>query len=637
VHKINRSISIQVLRGISVSAVILFHTFPSSFKAGYLGVDLFFIISGFVVAPLINNVIESQSLISELKSFYVKRYWRLIPALTFTLIATLIIGIVFSGVGYLQNLFYSSLSTQLLFANYFAYKVTGDYFRPNPNPLIHTWSLSVEEQIYLLLPLILILLIKVAGNSFKIQYFYLIFGVISFVLFLSGWPKGSVFGFYSFHTRFFEFSIGALLQFYIMKNSSQHRINRTYHFLPLVVLIILLLFGPDNFVYVVALITLFFNYTFFNLDKILPNSIIKPLVNLGDKSYSLYLVHMPVIWLINQISDFSNYSYLKQTIFKIVGLVVIYITGNLLYIFVENRYRYENYRVKSKKKAFVKVQASLLIMTLVGITAGSNSYFLTNTVLQRPPTEMDPGGKGECNVMISELGCRYINSASDKRYLLIGDSTAGMMSKTIKKIMMDKGSLDIFLKTGCQFIYLELIIDNGFKQDNECQKYIEKISSKIKSNNYDGIIVSYISIVDKSALKNDDYNLAWQYKYSSLKILQNKCNCKVVNLGPTPIFPTDIDFFSPGRRLMEGNENASTQVKITNMNQIPFKENTFWTKNLFRDKNIVVINLIDEFCNLDECIRWSNGWLFADYIHLSSLGSKKIESTLRTGIDDAKI
>jgi peptidoglycan/LPS O-acetylase OafA/YrhL len=106
-HKINRSISIQVLRGISVSAVILFHTFPSSFKAGYLGVDLFFIISGFVVAPLINNVIESQSLISELKSFYVKRYWRLIPALTFTLIATLIIGIVFSGVGYLQNLFYS--------------------------------------------------------------------------------------------------------------------------------------------------------------------------------------------------------------------------------------------------------------------------------------------------------------------------------------------------------------------------------------------------------------------------------------------------------------------------------------------------------------------------------------------------
>jgi hypothetical protein len=50
-----------------------------------------------------------------------------------------------------------------------------------------------------------------------------------------------------------------------------------------------------------------------------------------------------------------------------------------------------------------------------------------------------------------------------------------------------------------------------------------------------------------------------------------------------------------------------------------------------------VINLIDEFCNSDECSRWSNGWLFADYIHLSSLGSKKIESTLRTGIDDAKI
>jgi hypothetical protein len=345
---------------------------------------------------------------------------------------------------------------------------------------------------------------------------------------------------------------------------------------------------------------------------------------------------MPAIWLIKQFSDLLNLDNLQQIISKVMGMVMIYLIGDTLYLLVEKRFRDADYRTKTKKSSFIKIQVFLLIITLVGIGAGSNNYYLTNSVLTRPSTDMDSVAKDDCKIMVSDTGCRYISSASNNKYLFIGDSHAGALSKTIRKIFIEKGTLDIYLKTGCQFIYSELIANKAFEQNKDCQLYINKVGTKIKANNYKAIIVKYISTVDKSSLKSHDYDLLFKYKLSSLKILQNRCNCKIVLLGPTPLFPVDNNFFSPGRKIIKGNETPAHQVKITEMNQVPFKENTFWSKNLPSD-NIMTISLINEFCDLDKCSRWSNGWLFADYSHLSSLGSYYLKSIIWTAMDDAKI
>jgi peptidoglycan/LPS O-acetylase OafA/YrhL len=635
--KVNRNKSIQILRGVSVLAVVLFHAFPSIFKSGYLGVDLFFVISGFVITPVINKIIGSQNKIMELKKFYIKRYWRLIPALTIALIGTLILGLFFSGIGYLKNLFNMSLSTQLIVANYFNYKSVGDYFRPQPQPLIHTWSLSVEEQIYLLLPVALMLFINITKKSLKIPYFYLLFGMLSFVFYLYSWPRGDVFSFYSFHTRFWEFSIGALIYFASLKNHSNNKSLKRFTGVVFVPLLVLIFFGPNNFIYLVVFIILVYKYLFFKLDKILPNSIVKLMVNLGDKSYSLYLVHMPILWIFNEISILLNLNPIQQYGCILFGIGVTYLIGNLLYLRIENRYRYRNYRVKSKKVAHIKLQVLLLVITSAGIATGTNNYFLANSVLNRPLNEMDPLVGDKCNVMLSDVACKNVSSVGNKKYLLIGDSHAGSISRTISEIFSNRGDLDIYLKTGCQLIYNEVISSISFKQSINCQAYYNKIAEYVKFNRYEAILVSFISVDGESFKKKTEYDTLLEYKLSSIKILQKLCNCKVVVLGPTPLFPVDNNFFSPNRKLIQGNENPSKKVKIIDMNDFAFKEDIFLTKNLLNNQNIKMINLMDEFCDLNYCIRWSNGWLFADYSHLSNLGAKYLKFKLVNELDKAKI
>ena len=152
---------VQVLRGISVLAVVIFHANLNT-PLGYLGVDIFFVISGLVVTPLILRIFEGQTTLRQrlinLKIFYVRRFYRLAPALAATLgisaVAILFLGPTSDHERYASQ----GIATLLVLGNFGAYRYSGDYFSPNPNPLIHTWSLSVEEQIYIFLPLILMLI-----------------------------------------------------------------------------------------------------------------------------------------------------------------------------------------------------------------------------------------------------------------------------------------------------------------------------------------------------------------------------------------------------------------------------------------------------------------------------------------------
>ncbi len=181
---------IQVLRGLAVLAVVLFHTNEGNFPLGYLGVDVFFVISGFVVTPLILRVftdkIDGRGSLSNLRHFYKRRFYRLAPALAAILVISAILIFLFGPVGDHQRFARQGVTTLFLLGNVGAYRYSGDYFSPNPNPLVHTWSLSVEEQIYLILPLVLLFIINNRRSVKKISVVVLaIVSAVSFVSFLS--------------------------------------------------------------------------------------------------------------------------------------------------------------------------------------------------------------------------------------------------------------------------------------------------------------------------------------------------------------------------------------------------------------------------------------------------------------------
>jgi peptidoglycan/LPS O-acetylase OafA/YrhL len=373
---------IQALRGLAVLAVVLFHANESYFPLGYLGVDVFFVISGFVVMPLILLIFTNQdyrgSRLSNLRYFYSRRFYRLAPALATTLVISAILIFLFGPIGDHQRFARQSIATLLLAGNIGAYKYSGDYFSPNPNPLVHTWSLSVEAQIYIFLPFILILILGNRKSFKKITVWVLAFiSAISFLSFLtpailqplysvSGIEDGSQFSFYSPIDRIWQFTVGGLL--YLLLDRYRNRtidIKNGPHLL-LLFAVIFILFGPINVsqktASILASLSAVSIILFKSLDS-LPNFLIRKLEWIGDRSYSIYLVHMPLLYLAHSPATLigSIENRLIQTTIAVAASILL---GALSYSRIENRYRNYGNRGASSTAGTSKVLPPCILSIL---------------------------------------------------------------------------------------------------------------------------------------------------------------------------------------------------------------------------------------------------------------------------------
>ena len=219
---------IQILRGVAVSYVVLFHLSPNIFPNGYLGVDIFFIVSGYVLSPRIEAIFKHSSIrliVSSAKNFFIQRLQRLLPALSLAIVLVSLITIFLIPIGEQQaRVFEMGISSLLFFSNLTAYINHGNYFSPAQAPLLHTWSLSVEQQIYFVWPLLLLIL-SLVYRKLTVQRFFRVY-ITFLVLFASGFilltlniKSEEVFGifnlgdflYYSPTTRIIEFLYGAVI------------------------------------------------------------------------------------------------------------------------------------------------------------------------------------------------------------------------------------------------------------------------------------------------------------------------------------------------------------------------------------------------------------------------------------------
>ena len=216
-----RRLDIQGLRAVAVLMVVAFHAgLPT--PGGFVGVDVFFVISGFVITSMLMRELAAEGHI-RLGRFYVRRFKRLTPALALMLSVTMLIGFfVLSPLGTQQDASRTAIGAMLLAANLVIAKITGDYFQleAGSNALLNTWSLSVEEQFYLIFPTLLFLAWLVArrtANRAVPIVLVALVGLASFGLMMLGASgyvpprEGWLLGFYSPVTRVWEFAVGALL------------------------------------------------------------------------------------------------------------------------------------------------------------------------------------------------------------------------------------------------------------------------------------------------------------------------------------------------------------------------------------------------------------------------------------------
>lgn len=199
---------IDGLRALAVLPVILFHAGVPGFSGGYVGVDVFFVISGFLITSIIIREIDSGAF--SIARFYERRARRILPALIFVMLTTCVAGWVFLVPDQLQTLGQSMVAVSLFVSNIFFWQTT-DYFKPEAElqPLLHTWSLAVEEQFYVFFPLVLLLCWRHARRHIKLILALAL--LLSLALAEVGWRFKPVANFYLLIPRCWELLVGALV------------------------------------------------------------------------------------------------------------------------------------------------------------------------------------------------------------------------------------------------------------------------------------------------------------------------------------------------------------------------------------------------------------------------------------------
>ena len=334
---------IDGLRAIAVLSVLIFHLEPSALAGGFLGVDIFFVISGF----LITGIIYREKLDGNFSyaKFYVRRAKRILPPIFLLLALVLSFGYYISLPYDYYKIGISTLSVLAFLSNMQFALRTGDYFSTDSSewPLLHTWSLSVEEQYYFSFPLILFVLLKF-GRKNNIVWLCALC-VLSFLVaeYMSRARNLQSISYYMLPTRFGELLVGSILAILSVEGRLR-RFKSNSLVIASLCIIAGLLYWIDKAVPFPGLIALAICLpvaTIINSEGTVLNRVLswRILVFIGLISYSLYLFHWPVLAFIRYIFGVYGDGYSIPLYLKIYALILIFFISFFSYFFVEKPLR----------------------------------------------------------------------------------------------------------------------------------------------------------------------------------------------------------------------------------------------------------------------------------------------------------
>ena len=626
---------IQGLRGVAVLLVVIYHT-GLALPGGFIGVDMFFVISGFVITQLLLRESDQNGKIS-LKNFYYRRARRLIPALSIVIIFTLVSSVfVMSPFGEQQQIVKTAIASTFFAGNIHLFAMN-TYDALKDNPLRHLWSLGVEEQFYLIYPLVFLSICKFSTvrNFRKRLLGTLIFFMTSSFLFSAllssgfefGYKNGSIihqnlsfltnigfvaggdwptkFAFFGAPSRFWEILLGALIAIvFSFKYLFPDWLARVVTLIGALALIATALFltTEANFPGLLAVIPVFATgiLIVFGEEKTLVNKILSapPLVLLGDISYSLYLWHWPMI-------VFSRAIWPGTAIAPLVAAALSFGIANLSFQKVEARFRHQD---GSRKNLTWQILVALVCTVL--FAGVSKSFADTGLNIPVPESKFDNYATKNACADGSDMDQTECFFASDGRFLaiLIGDSNARSASDGVASAVHSLGGdLIISYKSGCP------LVDNDPIPD--CQEL-----NKVRFESLTRLKPALVIIVSN------------QLAYIS-------------NLGETGViagFTRTLEFLNKSEipAVVQGNipDCVSTRslVKVWSKKifecEIGLSRQTEWS-TILETSRLLTLNYPDnEFidptptiCPNRDCRAKVDGdWVFSDMNHLSPTGSRML-------------
>lgn len=630
------------LRALSILLVIGFHAFPHILRGGFIGVDVFFVISGYLISKIIIKTIDKKKF--SILTFYSKRIKRIFPSLILVLIFCSVFGWFALFPDEYKNLGKHIFSASIFLSNYILLQESG-YFDTSAfaKPLLHIWSLSIEEQFYIFWPLILYFFYKKKNFFYIIIFIIILFFIINIVYSY----VDPVLNFYSPITRCWELLIGFLLAIYLNK---KNYISDKKYSLDLIGLFILLasafLINKD-FRYphfwallpvVGASFILISNKTSFINKIVLSNRL---MVGIGLISYPLYLWHWSLLSFANIIQVSADGTLIQKEA-KIIIIIFSIIISYLTYIIIEKPIRYGTY-----KNNFLKTSLLILLMFVIGLIGylifknegyPSRGYIKEEDAVLFQDYPHKPYNNVNCKERLEQF--KYFNTCllsknKDPQIAIIGDSHSHQYYKSFSEKLNDKSIINISV-FHCLPFSNEVLTNK-----NKCNFLSKKVFEYIANTD---------SINTVILAGNFSYLASGEFEYNgnariaktatSEQITEFKLNAykniSKISLKKNIILILDTPelFFHPKEcAIVKGYPIRNLYKKTPRECSVDNKE--FYKKNqdyeiVFREilknkKNVKIFNPKSIFCDKSKCyLKKGNEFLYYDSDHLSKIGADSV-------------
>ena len=486
-----RILQIQGLRAVAALLVTIYHA--HLVPGGFIGVDIFYVISGYLITGLIIREIDKTGRL-DLNEFYQRRIKRLLPTSVFVLFVTAIVGLFVLPAITRDALGRDLFAAAAYVSNYLFAWWENDYqnLDATPSPFIHYWSLAVEEQFYVVWP-IFILFLSRYGKRAILKGVAIVTGA-SFLFSLYLTQAAPIWAFYSLPTRAWELGVGALLLFIPDKFLR----NRYFPWIGAIGLgvgtfsfnestafpginALLPVVGTAILIATIPIWPRFFND--------LSNN--RLMQWLGAISYPLYLWHWPALVLPS--SALGRPLRMRET--ALCVLLTIFL-AHYTSKFIEQPLRHRNFPAKKIYGFFaITTAGSLLAGVAIASTAssvinikGTNYSFDLRQVVEKPAVYGDG-----CHVNYGETesgDCTYGQIGSATKIVLYGDSHAAQWFPTLEKLAREKGfELTSLTKSACSSVDSPRA-DQGAYKNSECEKWRENSAKRIQKMKPDAVIVS---------------------------------------------------------------------------------------------------------------------------------------------------
>lgn len=632
---------IDGLRAVAVVAVILFHLNSDFLIGGYYGVDVFFVISGYLITGIIVKDLENDTF--KMSKFWIRRVKRLVPLLLTVVITTILVLPFLTFKPIYSDILKDIIPAIFSYFNFHAYFNFGDYWGPAADKsfFLHTWSLSVEEQFYLFYPFILIFIKKYFNSFLKPLVFITLVSLGLFVFFVKFKTQLT---FYMLPFRFWELSAGGVIACLPKKNN----LNKTHHTVfPIIGLLLIFIgyFFAEKTISNIAILpvmgTSLLIYFISNDDitgKLLSSRFF---IHIGKLSYSLYLWHWPIIVLFKNL----EFRFLGVNEFYIYSFIITatYLLSFLSFKLIETKTR--NYR-NTPKLVLLGVGLCLALIAYykspyfnIHYTSLYNqqTYYLQQydvsptqvifkkdkpliynvNVLNRPKADDDAFKKEG-----------IVKKANNKtpEILVLGDSHGAMWAKALEEVSDElQVSSSIYTTNASKPFFnlhdLDNQISNEFFTKKERVDFAKSIVNNIDKWKIKIVIISCRWDALSAENKIEFENLIVYLKDRNIKIL-------VINQPPRISIFNNLNVTQYISYLQIEPQNGFNTISLSQDNVI--KGNQFITQLAKKHVNVLVFDVFSKLYNNNQMkITHNKDVLYFDDDHLSDSGTRLFKQDLK--------